>query len=79
MTVVLREIQDNGYTKFWGVNTVHYGLWRENGELANIKRSVSSLQYVIDKSKQKLKPYSHQSWNIFKNCLVKQGLKLFSL
>ena len=31
ITVVLIEIQDNGYTKFWGVNKVHYGL-RENGE-----------------------------------------------
>ena len=31
ITVVLIEIQDNGYAKFWGVNKVHYGL-RENGE-----------------------------------------------
>ena len=27
----LREIQDNGYVKFWGVNKVRYGLC-ENGE-----------------------------------------------
>ena len=26
ITVVPREIQDNGYAKFWGVNKVHYGL-----------------------------------------------------
>ena len=61
----------------------HGALWSmtcENGELTNIQtRSVSSLQDVIDKSKQKLKPQKHQRWNIFKNCLVKQGLKLFSL
>ena len=26
ITVVPREIEDNGYAKFWGVNKVHYGL-----------------------------------------------------
>ena len=26
VTVVSREIEDNGYAKFWGVNKVHYGL-----------------------------------------------------
>ena len=32
ITVVLRDIQDTGYVKFWpGVNKVHYGLC-ENGE-----------------------------------------------
>ena len=31
ITVVPREIQDNGYAKFWGLNTVHYSLC-ENGE-----------------------------------------------
>ena len=31
ITVVPKEIQDNGYAKFWGVNKVHYGLC-ENGE-----------------------------------------------
>ena len=31
ITVVPREIQDNGYVKFWGVNTVRYGLC-ENSE-----------------------------------------------
>ena len=31
ITVVLIEIQDNGYAKFWGVNKVHYGLC-ENDE-----------------------------------------------
>ena len=30
ITVIPRE--DNGYTNFWGVNKVHYGLC-ENGEL----------------------------------------------
>ena len=25
-TVVPREIEDNGFAKFWGVNKVHYGL-----------------------------------------------------
>ena len=32
ITVVPREIEDNGYAKFWGVKKVHYGLC-ENGEL----------------------------------------------
>ena len=36
ITVVPREIQDNGYGKFWGVNKVHYGL-RENGECHRTK------------------------------------------
>ena len=31
ITVVPREIQDNGYSKFGGLNTVHYGLC-ENGQ-----------------------------------------------
>ena len=31
ITVVPREIENNGYEKFWGVNKVHYGLC-ENGE-----------------------------------------------
>ena len=31
ITVVPREIQDNDYVKFWGLNKVHYGLC-ENGE-----------------------------------------------
>ena len=26
ITVVPREIENNGYEKFWGVNKVHYGL-----------------------------------------------------
>ena len=29
--VRLREIEDNGYAKFWGIKQVHYGLC-ENGE-----------------------------------------------
>ena len=32
ITVVPREIEDEGYAKFWGVNKVNYGLC-ENGEL----------------------------------------------
>ena len=29
ITVVPKEIQDNGYAKFWGVNKVHYSLmWK---------------------------------------------------
>ena len=35
ITVVPREIEDNGYVKFWGVNKVHYGLC-ENGEQAKV-------------------------------------------
>ena len=31
ITVVPREIENNGYAKFCGVNKVHYGLC-ENGE-----------------------------------------------
>ena len=31
ITVVPREIKDNGYVKFGGVNNVHYGLFK-NGE-----------------------------------------------
>ena len=31
ITVVLREIENNGYAKFWGINKVYYGLC-ENGE-----------------------------------------------
>ena len=31
ITVVPREIEDNGYAKLWGKNTVHYGLC-ENGQ-----------------------------------------------
>ena len=34
ITVVPREIQNNSYAKFWGVNKVHYGLC-ENGECLN--------------------------------------------
>ena len=34
ITVVPREIKDNGNAKFWGVNKVHYGLC-ENGECDN--------------------------------------------
>ena len=30
ITVVPREIQDNGYAKFLGVNTLHDGLWHVN-------------------------------------------------
>ena len=32
ITVVPREMEDNGYAKFWGVNKMHSGLG-ENGEL----------------------------------------------
>ena len=32
ITVIPREIEANGYVKFWGVNKVHYGLC-DNGEL----------------------------------------------
>ena len=31
ITVVPREIENNGYAKFWGVNKVHCGLC-ENGQ-----------------------------------------------
>ena len=31
ITVVPREIENNGYAQFWGVNKVNYGLC-ENGE-----------------------------------------------
>ena len=31
ITVVPREIDDNSYAKFWGVNKMHYGLCA-NGE-----------------------------------------------
>ena len=31
ITVVPREIENNAYAKFWGVNKVNYGLC-ENGE-----------------------------------------------
>ena len=31
ITVVPREIENNGCAKFWGINKVHYGLC-ENGE-----------------------------------------------
>ena len=31
ITVVPREIENNGYAKFWGVNKVRYGLC-ENGQ-----------------------------------------------
>ena len=31
ITVFPREIENNGYAKFWGVNKVHYGLC-ENGQ-----------------------------------------------
>ena len=33
ITVVAKEIEDNGYAKFWGLNKVHYGLC-ENGEIS---------------------------------------------
>ena len=42
ITVIPREIEDNGYTKFWGVNEVPYGLC-ENGELKWQGRSSSGL------------------------------------
>ena len=32
ITVIPREIEDNGYVEFWGVNKVPYGLF-DNGEL----------------------------------------------
>ena len=35
ITAVLREIEDDGYAKFWGTNKVHYGLW-ENSELYHL-------------------------------------------
>ena len=42
-TVVPREIQDNVYAKFWGVNRVHYGLC-ENGEsVKSVTLALSSL------------------------------------
>ena len=34
ITVVLREIEDNGYAKFSGINKVHWDLC-ENGENQN--------------------------------------------
>ena len=33
MTVIPREIEDNGYAKFWRLKKVHYGLC-ENSELS---------------------------------------------
>ena len=35
ITVVPREIEDNGYANFWGTNKVHYGLC-ENSELYHL-------------------------------------------
>ena len=40
ITVVPREIEDNGYAKFWGVNKLHYRPC-ENGELQKKPRHVS--------------------------------------
>ena len=48
--VVPREIEDNGYAKFWGVNKVRYGLC-ENGELLvlfsiiQLLKSISRVYY----------------------------------
>ena len=41
ITVVPREIEDNGYAKFWVVNTLHYGLC-ENGELQKTTKAFQS-------------------------------------
>ena len=35
ITAVPREIEDDGYAKFWGTNKVHYGVW-ENSELYHL-------------------------------------------
>ena len=35
ITVILGEIDDSGYAKFWGVNKEHYGLC-ENGDKAGL-------------------------------------------
>ena len=45
ITVVPREIQDDGYAKLWGVNKVHYGLC-ENGEWVNTLSNDSSTQFI---------------------------------
>ena len=36
ITVVPRQIEDNGYTKFWGVNKVLHGPC-ENGEVGKLR------------------------------------------
>ena len=36
ITFIPREIQDNSYAKYWGVNKVHYDLC-ENGECLNYR------------------------------------------
>ena len=41
ITVVPREIEDNGYAKFWVVNKLHYGLC-ENGELQKTTKAFQS-------------------------------------
>ena len=54
ITIVPREIENNGYAKCWGVNEVHYGLCK-NGELfflsygggvLNVKMVNNSFQFV---------------------------------
>ena len=53
ITVVLREIENNGYAKFWGINKVYYGLCK-NGEdfacswtshiLVDLSRTVTTVE-----------------------------------
>ena len=45
VTVVPREIMDNGCAKFWGVNKVHYGLC-QNGEFTSSACQILKCQYL---------------------------------
>ena len=46
-TVVPREIEDNGYAKFCGVNKLHYGLC-ENGEFKDTVKALFATTLVSD-------------------------------
>ena len=48
ITVVPREIGDEGYAKFWGVNKVNYGLC-ENGELKKNSRPEKNAYSYFEK------------------------------
>ena len=45
VTVVPREIIDNGYAKLWGVNKMHYGLC-QNGEFTSSACQILKCKYL---------------------------------
>ena len=69
ITVVPREIEDNGNAKFLNVNKVHYGLC-ENGQL---RLSILSRIMEIEEGVNTLQDLHNSSYDTkaeFNNCLI---------